>query len=472
MRLHFLGANRQVTGSCYLLEAAGRQILIDCGMFQERRFRERNHAPWPFDPRELDAVVLTHAHLDHCGLIPRLVKEGFRGPIVTQRASAELGSLVMEDSGRLQERRADDPERDDYLDREPLYTEEHATAAGRLFVGIGFDTPHEISHDVGLVLHEAGHILGSASVELVVREHGGVKTLVFSGDLGQFGKPLIRDPSPPPRADVLVLESTYGDAAHGPDSADFTDADQPSPKDDAIEDRLEAIIKDTQERGGKLIIPTFAVERAQEVLYYLARLSDAKRFTNMPVYLDSPLGVEVTKVFQRYKNLFDPQAMQELHNDGRVLGFKGLRLCDSREESMAINEARGPAIILAGSGMCTGGRVVHHLVRYVDEPDSTVLFVGYQSHDTLGRDLLDGRSPVRILDATKTVRARIEKLARLSGHADRPSIFRWLDGFQQKPGRVFLTHGEEDASEALAGALRRRLGGEVAVPHYRETIEL
>lgn len=471
MRVHFLGANRQVTGSSYVVEAAGRRVMVDCGLFQEKRFQARNRSPWKFEPASLDALVLTHAHLDHCGLIPRLVKDGFRGPIFTHHATADLAVLVMNDSARLQENQAD-PDRDDYFDTEPLYTQEDAKLAAELFKTIGYDTATEIAPDVGIILHEAGHILGSASVSFAAKENGTARTIVFSGDLGQFGKPIIRDPAPPKRADLLILESTYGAKPFAADSAKFGDEDQPSPKDFSILDELERIILDAHERGGKLIIPTFAIERAQEVLYYLARLRDAKRFANIPVFLDSPMAVDATKLFRKHADLFDPAAMEELRKDGHVLGFTGLRLCDDRQDSFAINDINGTAIILAGSGMCTGGRVLHHLVRYVDEPETTVLFVGYQAQDTLGRDILEGRSPVRIMEATKEVRAKVERIDQLSGHADVPAIFRWLAGFEATPPRVYLTHGEAESAEKLAATLRAKCEAQVKIPAYGDVVEV
>lgn len=471
MRLQFLGANRQVTGSSYLLEAAGLKLLIDCGMFQERRFADRNYEPFAFDPAELDAVLLTHAHLDHSGLLPKLVRDGFGGPIVTHHATADLTRIVLSDSARLQEH-PDWDEAEDYQRPEPLYTTEDAERVWPLFRPAGYRAPVELSRDVGVVLHEAGHVLGSASIEVMVREHGTVRTVVFSGDVGPWGKPLIRDPAPPPAADYLVLESTYGGRSHANGAPLASDATQPGPRDEAILDQLEAIITRTHAAGGKVIVPVFAIERAQEVLFYLDRLHETKRIDHVPVILDSPMAARVTELFHRYLNLFDAESMKLLRERDNPLRFTSLKVAMTGRESRAVNTMSRSAIVLAGSGMCTGGRVVHHLVRYVDEPECTVLFVGYQARDTLGREILEGRSPVRILDATKEVRCRIERIDGLSGHADEPALLRWVASLKRPPRRVFLTHGEEDAAEALQGALRRTTDSDVAIPRYRDRVEL
>lgn len=471
MRLHFLGANRQVTGSSYLLEAAGLKILVDCGMFQERRFAERNYQPFAFDPAGLDAVLLTHAHLDHCGLLPKLVKDGFRGRIITHHASADLAQIILSDAARLQEH-SDWDEAEDYQRPEPLYTTADAERVWPLFHRIGYDTPFELSHDVGMVLHEAGHVLGSASIEVVVRQNGEARSVVFSGDIGPWGKPLIRDPAPPPRADYLVLESTYGGKTHIKGEHNHGDHHQPSPRDEAIKDKLERIIRDTHEAGGKLIIPVFAVERAQEVLFYLDRLREAKRFTHVPVILDSPMAARVTDLFQRYLNLYDAESLKLLHARDNPLHFTGLKVAMTGRQSREVNTMNRSAIILAGSGMCTGGRVVHHLVRYVDEPECTVLFAGYQARDTLGRKILEGQSPVDILSTTKQVRCRVEKINGLSGHADEPALLRWVGKLQGSPRRIFLTHGEEDAAAAMQASLRRTTQSDVSIPAYRDSVEL
>lgn len=471
MRLHFLGANRQVTGSSYLLEAAGLKILVDCGMFQERRFADRNYEPFAYDPAELDAVLLTHAHLDHSGLLPKLVKQGYRGRIITHHASADLTQIVLSDAARLQER-PDSDEAEDYQRREPLYTSEDADRVWPLFHPRGYNAPLELSHDVGVVFHEAGHVLGSASIEVVVRENGSVRSVVFSGDIGPWGKPLIRDPAPPPRADYLVLESTYGGRTHIKGEHNHGDSHQPSPRDEAIKDKLERIIQEVHAAGGKLIIPVFAVERAQEVLFYLDRLREAKRFDHMPVILDSPMAARVTELFQRHLNLYDPESLKLLHDRDNPLHFTGLKVAMTGRQSREVNTMSRSAIILAGSGMCTGGRVVHHLVRYIDEPGCAVLFAGYQARDTLGRDILEGRSPVQIMSTTKEVRCRVDKINGLSGHADEPALLRWVGQLNGSPRRIFLTHGEEDAAEALQSALRRRTKSDISIPEYRSRVDL
>ena len=471
MHLTFLGANRQVTGSCYLLEVGDLKVLIDCGLFQEPAYEQRNRDDFPFDPASLDAVVLTHAHLDHCGRLPRLVKAGFRGPIHTHHASVELAKLVMADAGRLQQEEAEHLEEHRRAGREggaahlrdasppspphePLYTQADAEAVFPLLQGVGYDTPVQLGEDVAVMLHDAGHILGSAELQLVLRDDGSTHRLVMSGDLGQADRPIIRDPARLRHADTVVLESTYGDRDHEPHGD--------------MEAKLEAVIERTQARGGKLIVPTFAIERAQELLYFIARLRQSKRLSRLPVFLDSPMAIKATELFDDYPSLLDEEAIALLADDKELLDFPELYLCRTRDQSMAINEVDRPAVILAGSGMCTGGRILYHLKRYLGDERNTVMFVGYQGRGTLGRAILDGERSVRVLDREVEVRAHIERLHGMSAHAGRGELLAWLDAFEQPPGRVYLTHGDPDAAEAM----RQRIGKLATIPDYQQRVRL
>lgn len=465
MKLHFLGANRQVTGSRYLLEAAGKRIVIDCGMFQERKFIHRNYEPPPFDLKSIDYLLLTHAHLDHCGLIPKMVRLGFNSPIITLDPSADLAEIIMLDSAKIQEedaaykrkRHAKEGKtaRHGY---EPLYTGEDAQKAVTLFEPVGYAEPVHLGENITAVFHEAGHILGSAFIEITVKENGTTKTLIMSGDVGQWDKPLINDPQLFERADYVVMESTYGDRLHkeaGP-----------------IEDQLEKIIKDTVERGGNVIIPTFAVERAQELVYYFGKLADADRIPGIGVYLDSPMATKVTKVFHRWCRYLEQEAKCKPGKGAEALEFDGFKLVSDTEDSISLNSMRGSKVIMSSSGMCTGGRIKHHLKHNISRADSTIVFVGYQAVGTLGRIIADNTPEVRILGRNYVVNAKIETIHGLSAHGDRDDLLRWLSACKQPPKQLFLTHGEEQGANALAGVIGKKLGWNVSVPEYGQVAEL
>jgi len=465
VKLQFLGAARQVTGSQYHVIAEGTELLVDCGMFQEREYLARNWEPSPVQPERLDAVLLTHAHLDHCGLLPKLVAEGFRGPVYATDATADLTAVVLEDSAEIQTedaaykrkrhrregRKGKHPEK-------PLYTRRDVNRTLRLLKSIDYDKPVSIGKGATALFRDAGHILGSAMIELVADDGGHERRLVFSGDMGQWDKPLVRDPSLFDRADYVVMESTYGNRDHGGE----TD----------IETQLGEVVGRTLGRGGKVVIPIFAIERAQEVIYHLGRLVDAGRIPPVPVFLDSPMAVEVTEVFRQHRRLFDEAAQAMLTADNMPLGFPGLTMIRTSEESKEINELRVPAVIMSTSGMCTAGRIKHHLAHTIGDAENTILFVGYQARGTLGRQILDGNREVRIHGRSRLVRAEIERIEGFSGHADRGALRRWLAGFIEPPRRLFLTHGEEDSSLALAERVRIELGWAVEVPEYREVVEL
>ena len=465
MKLQFLGATRQVTGSSYLLEAGGLRILVDCGLYQERAFLERNWAPWPVPPDSIDYLILTHAHLDHSGLIPKLVHEGFQAPIITTAASVELAEIILTDAGHIQEEDArfkkSRHQREGRTVKrpvKPLYTSVDVREALPLFQKARYGEKIRLNKSVSVVFHDAGHILGSSMLEFTVSENNKSRTVVFSGDIGQKDKPVIRDPTTLDRADYVVLESTYGARDHA--------AETP------IVDQLCDVINHTVEAGGNILIPTFAVERAQELMYYLRGLVAEDRIPHLMVFLDSPMAVDVTDVFRRHPDCFDEEAIAILDAGETLFGFRGMTLVKSSRDSKSINRIRGSCIILAGSGMCTAGRIKHHLVKNISRPESAVVFVGYQAEGTLGRELVSGRSPVRIHGRNFEVKARIEQVHGLSAHADRAGLLEWMDALKGTPQRVFITHGEEEGAKGLAAALESRWGFAVEVPAYRAEYEL
>jgi metallo-beta-lactamase family protein len=467
MQLHFLGANRQVTGSRYFLRAGGLGLLIDCGMFQERPFLSRNWEPCPIQHNEIDMLLLTHAHLDHCGLIPKLVKEGYRKPILATPPTIDLTRIVLQDAAKIQEEDAEYKKKrharegrpsDGPQSEQALYTLEDADRALALLKPVALDQPVQLNQNVTVTYHFAGHILGSAIIEIAVNENGQTRTIVFSGDIGQWDRPVIKDPDLLSRADYVVMESTYGDRVH--------DHSVPVP------DALEEVINDTFKRGGNIIVPTFALERPQELLFHLNTLINSKRIPPIVVFLDSPMAVDAHQVFYTYQDELDAQTQAMLKAGDDPLDFPGLKLTRSARSSKAINGIRGTCMIMAGSGMCTGGRVKHHLVQNLPRPESTILFVGYQAQHTLGRQILEKQPTVRIFGETRQVKARICKINGLSAHGDRNDLLRWLDGFNPAPKHLFLTHGEEHVAMAFADEIARTRKLNVSVPEYKSIVEL
>ncbi len=465
MKLTFLGANRQVTGSRYCLEAAGSKIMIDCGLVQERQYLDRNWASCPVPPSELDALLLTHVHIDHSGLIPKLVREGFNQLIYATRPSVDLAEIMLLDSAHIQtEDAAFKAKRHRKEGRQgkhpdvPLYTKQDVEKTLPLFRPISYTDPAKINDAFTVTFHDAGHILGSAMLEILATEDGVTRRLLFSGDMGQWDKPLVRDPTLFDQADYVVMESTYGDRDH------LDEGD--------IEQKLADVINRTVSRGGWVVIPTFAVERAQELMYYISRLVHADRIPNIPIFLDSPMAVDVTEVFHNHRDCFDAETWQLIAAHEPPLRFPGLKLVRSVEDSKAINGVKVPGIIMATSGMCTAGRIKHHLVHHISRPESTLMFVGYQGRGTLGRQILEGKQEVRIHGRPRRVKAHVQQLHGLSGHADRAALLRWLGHLRQPPRRVFLTHGEEEVSMNLASHIRDKIKWPVHVPEYRESVQL
>ena len=470
MKVIFHGAAGEVTGSCHEVEAAGHRVLLDCGLIQGGRADEaRNRDDFGFDPGAIDAVVLSHAHIDHCGRLPLLVKRGFRGRIWTQRASADLLKVMLEDSAKLAEADAERArrrlregrgDRDDEAEREPLYTLDDVAKTLKRVRGIAYDTPTAIAPGLTVTLRDAGHILGSASVELVEHaEHaadaadaatGGRgardRVLVFSGDIGTRGTPILRDPAPVPWADLVLLESTYGGRLHRERAATVAE--------------LGAVFREAWRDRGCIVIPAFAVGRTQELLYWFAQHFDDWGLSRWRVFLDSPMAAKVLGVYERHAELFDDEAKRLWARHPHPLRLPNLHLAESTEESMAINRIDNGAFIIAGSGMANGGRVRHHLRHRLPFERHHVMFVGYQAQGTLGRRLVDGAPHVRILGHDVPVRARRHTVGGLSAHADQAGLLDWYSRIADAPPTV-LVHGEDDARETLARELRRRFAAEV-----------
>ncbi len=465
IRLSFLGAAQNVTGSQYLIETNNTRLLVDCGLYQERELKGRNWSPFFMPPQSLDAVLLTHAHLDHCGLLPRLVQKDFDQPIYCTAATAEITRIMLLDAGKLQEEDAEFKQRRHKKEKRkskypeiPLYTQEDAEAVFPLFSPVKYGQPVEIGEGIEASFHDAGHVLGSSMVRLKIEQNGEQRIILFSGDIGRWSKPMLNDPTLFDEADYVVVESTYGDRLL-------------EPLEDTAEEFAE-IINATANKGGNIIIPSFALERSQEILYYLNKFRLEGRIPHLPVFVDSPMAISITEVFGNYPQLFDGEMKKMLSQEKSPFDFPELKLTRTTEESKQLNQLTGSNIIIAGSGMCTGGRIKHHLVNNITREEATILFVGYQAFGTLGRYIVDGARSVRILGQHYPVRARIAQVHGFSAHADRDELIKWLSGLAKPPRRVFVTHGELKASKNLAGLVREGKGWETLVPRYRQQVLL
>ncbi len=464
-RLSFLGAAKSVTGSRFLLEADGATVLVDCGLSQERDMQARNWEPFPVPPERIDALLLTHAHLDHCGLIPRLVKEGFRGKIFTSGPTAEIARIVMLDSARLQAEDAENKKarhrregRVDPHPLQPLYSEKDAETASTLFQPVEFQKSIGVARGIQAEFFDAGHILGSASIRVRFGANGSARTVLFSGDIGRWNRPIINDPAPCDQADYVLMESTYGDSLHGSDAE--------------IGQTLESAVTGAVAAGGNIVIPSFAIERSQEVLYHLNTLLLANRIPHLLVFLDSPMATKVTEIFGHWPDFFDPDMQELIRQNRSPFDLPGLVMARSVEDSKSINRIKGSAIIIAGAGMCTGGRIKHHLVRNISRPESTILFVGYQAQGTLGRQIVEGAAEVRILGETHPVRAKVARISGFSGHADREELLRWASFLTKPPRRAFITHGEPAVAEHFRATLAQRKGWDTFVPSPSQSVVL
>lgn len=466
MKLHFWGAARTVTGSMHLLEVNDSKILLDCGLFQGKRSLsyERN-LNFPFDPKEIDVLVLSHAHIDHSGNIPNLVKQGFNGNIFSTPATRDLCAAMLPDSARINEqdigyvnkkraRKGEPP-------LEPLYTEDDATNSLNFFVSIPYWRTLLIAPGVKLTYHDAGHILGSAIVVLDIEEGEETRRLVFSGDLGRKGVAILRDHEFIDSADYLIMESTYGDREH----ESLGEATR----------KLRQVINDCYRGNGKVLVPSFAVGRTQELVYALHRLSDARKIPELPIFVDSPLAVNVTEVFRLHPDAYNDEVRQYMSGDlhhHSPFGFDQLTYIRKVQESKELNFLKESAVIIAASGMCEGGRILHHLKNNIDNPNTTILFVGFQAEHTLGRRILDGYERVKIFGEEYRVRANVERIEGYSAHADRHELREWADHFdKERLQRIFLVHGEWEGMTALAYVLDAD-GYQVSIPERGQTFDL
>ena len=463
--LSFWGAAETVTGSKYLIESPGARILVDCGMFQGlKELRERNWQDPPFDPQSIDAILITHAHIDHTGYLPRLVAQGYKGPVYCSRGTADLIKILLPDAGRLQEEEADYRNRHGLTKHDPalpLYTEQDAYAAIELLQSFPNDgIPHDVAPGVKASLTISGHILGSSLVLVEIANAGAdgeKRRILFSGDLGHYDQPIIRDPEPPPSCDFLLVESTYGDRLHDPED----------PK-----DALARVINDAVRRNAVVLIPAFAVGRTQEIIYIIRELEDEHRIPILPVRVDSPMAAAATQAYSNRKEEQDENYASVLARPQHPLRTHSMVTTTSREASKRINEEHGARIIISASGMMTGGRVLHHAQRVLPDPDATIIFVGYQAAGTLGRRILNREPEVRVLGRWTRVSCRIEQIGGFSAHADWKEVIKWLEGMPSAPRRTFVTHGEVGSAEAMRDHIIERFGWKAEVPYLGMQVEL
>lgn len=460
--IQFLGATRTVTGSKHVLEVGGYRVMVDCGLFQGlKQLRLRNWEPFPINPASINSLILTHAHIDHTGYLPRLVHDGFDGPVYATPATVELARIMLPDSARLQEEDAD------YANRRgsskhnpalPLYSERDATEALRHLESVNYGKHVELTKKLSFKFVTAGHILGSSFVLFDVEcDDGATRRVVMTGDLGRYNEPIIHDPAFVDEADYIVVESTYGDRVH----PDFD-----------VKARLAEIITETAQRGGHVLIPAFAIGRTQQLIYLIRELEEEGRIPILPVFVDSPMAAGATTLYLRHKEDHD-LAMQELVDEHKnPLATRHFNLARTRDESKAVSAQHGSTIVISASGMATGGRILHHLRKRLPDERNTVIFVGYQSEGTRGRRLLDGEAEIKIFGEFIPVRAQIERLDNLSAHADSREILRWLGGFKRAPKTVFLVHGEPKAQEALKQKIVEKFGWKVEIPDYLQKFEL
>jgi metallo-beta-lactamase family protein len=457
--LTFLGAAGTVTGSKHLLDLGDHRVLIDCGLFQGlKELRLRNWAALPIDAAKIDAVVLTHAHLDHCGYLPRLVAQGFKGRIFCTPGTRDLCTLVLPDSAKIQEEDARRANRKGYTKHAPalpLYTSLDAARTLTRLQPVGYERPVPVVPDLDVEFINAGHLLGSA----YARMHVGGRTILFGGDLGRYSRPVLPDPRPVSAADILMVESTYGDRMH--------------PKDDDGA-ALAATVNATKARGGKLIVPSFAIGRTEEVIYWIKRLEDQKRIPVLPVYIDSPMASGALQFYAERIDELDPEMNHGNAGQRQVSAFYTTRMTivDTVEQSKAVMASPAPAIVIAASGMATGGRVLHHLVAALPDPRNTVMFVGFQAAGTRGRLLCDGAKQIKMLGQDVSVAAKIERLDSMSAHADATEIMRWLKNFMQPPQMTFIVHGEPPAAQALEERIRAELKWPTHVAKHLERVDL
>ena len=464
MRINFHGAAHTVTGSQHLLEINGQRLLLDCGLYQGRRDESyARNLKFSHDPHKVDAVLLSHAHIDHCGNLPNLVDDGYNGPIYATRATVDLATIMMADSGRIQESDAQFVNKKRYARREtpiePLYTEADAQKAAKLFQGVDYDVAFEPIPGVVARFMEAGHILGSAAISLEIEEKGRKIRFWFSGDIGRYKLPLLRDPVLPTAVDYLLMESTYGDKSHSDPSTAF--------------DEFREVVKRTLQRGGKLIIPAFAVGRTQEIVYHLNHVMSDGEVPVAPVFVDSPLAVNASQVFRKHPECFDDETRDfVLASHHPALDFKMLTYIQSVEESKALNERKEPMIIISASGMAENGRILHHLKNNIENPNNTICIVSWQAPHTLGRRLADREKQVKIFGEVYNRKADVATIGGLSGHAGQDLLIRYATNVKETVKKIFLVHGEEKQAGILTGKLKEQNMREVYYPELHSSVEI
>lgn len=450
MDIEFFGAAGEVTGSCHILRAGNQTVLLDCGLIQgSRKDEARNHDPFPFEAGKIDAVVLSHAHLDHCGRLPLLVRRGFRGPIYAQESAGELVAILLADAAHLEERDAERESRKTGKNVKPLFTLKDGEAVMRQLEGRKYRQRFEVVPGIEVRFRDAGHILGSCSVEVWITEHGIERKLVFSGDLGQYDTPILKDPECIENADYVLMESTYGGRRH-------------RDREETVKE-IGEILSQVRADKGNVLIPAFAIGRSQEVMYMLGKHYKEWELERFQIFLDSPMAIEASKVYWNNHQLYDEEATHLREENGGMPLLPNLKLSRDTEASMAINRIRSGAIIIAGSGMCNGGRIVHHLKHNLPDSRNHVIIVGYQAYGSTGRRLVDGNETVRIHGEDVPVRAKVHTVGGLSAHGDQDDLARWYECMQNRPP-VWLVHGEREAQEAFSLYLSRRNGAEVHIP--------
>ena len=473
MKITFLGATKIVTGSNFLVEAAGKKFLVDCGLYQGKaELEEQNYREFDYNPAEIDFMLLTHAHIDHSGRIPKLYNDGFKGPIYAHKATCDLCSIMLPDSGHIQEMESEWKNkkriRKGQPTRPPLYTAEEAIKCMEIFVPVKYDDIIQVDENIYVRFNDAGHMLGSSIIEIWAKEDGKETKAVFSGDLGNNDIPLLSEPTMIDNCDYLVMESTYGSRLHV--------------RNDQKAELFLKIVSETIDNGGTVVIPSFAVGRTQEILYEINKIKENRHdeeflreyrtLMKVPVYVDSPLAISATQVFKENMDLFEDEVKEEMERGNNPLEFPGLKFTQTADESKALNESDEPSIIISASGMCDVGRIKHHLKHNIWNPKSTILFVGYQAPGTLGYEIVNGAKKVTIFGEEFAVNARIEYIEGYSGHADQEWLMNFVYSFYNKPKHIFLVHGEEESQEVLRNKILEETGIGVSIPEYGETYQL